>query len=939
MNAAPTIVAFGAFTFDRTTRTLCRKGERVPIGDRALDLLDALTERPGEVLSRQELESRVWPRTIVEESSLRVHVSALRRALGEGEDGARYIANVPGRGYTFVGTLLEPLQQHVEPGSALRSHEQRHNLPPLPSRPVGRDSVIQALTGMVEARRLVTVVGAGGMGKTTVAIAAAESACDLFADGVKFVDLSPVVEQARVLPMVASALGIKLPSEMGTIHLLRSLTNKRVLIVLDNCEQVIDAAANVAQELIAGSPGIHILATSRESLNVGGECVYRLGPLGLPPLDQPDDHSSPAVQLFVQRAHALDDSFTIRADTASLVHRLCRQLDGMPLAIELAAARVYTLGVHDLVSRLTDSFRVLTRGRRTAAPRHQTLQALLDWSHDLLNETDRIVLRRLAVFSGPFSIETASAVVACDIVGAASVRESVLGLVSKSLVGVDRSLGSPHCRLLVTTRAYAMQKLMASGEWNSVSRRHAERVRVRIEAVEEDIEELDVETLLSKHGLYAVLLDDMRAALDWASSPQGDSRLAISITTAGVALVHQLGVMDEFRPRMETALRQAQSLDPHDPVLELRALSALCRVAGVAAHHHAHSADFLARLRLLVCQTSDRDDKIDAIESLMTYAMGRGDYGDVIDLAREVIRLSVSPNAPSALLLGARLMAQAQHALGRHAEAAKTVEHILAHPSRRTYSKYVGSVPTSVSMRALKARIAWLCGEVDDALCIASECVELARVMTPFALGHALAIGAIPVAMWRGDLAAAGLIAELQDLANKHSLDYWASWARMCETALVLREGGQGVCVPSRLQFTAREAEMASTLHERLATQVALERADAGLAGWSAAETLRAATEQGLSEGTVDPETADLSLRRAMAIALSQTAASWALRAAMSQARLHARDAAGRGHAVGVLDRALARFTQGHATRDHVRARHLLEVLTRQDGTPLAAWV
>jgi DNA-binding winged helix-turn-helix (wHTH) protein len=399
------VLCFGPFRLAASERILEKGGVLVRLGSRALDILIALVERPTEVVTKKELFARVWPDLLVDEGNLRYHVSALRKALGEGRSGGRYVTNVSGRGYCFVA----PISRAASP-PVLLSNSLAHSpvgLSPSPTGIVGRDETVQLISEELIARRFLTIVGPGGIGKTTVAIAVGHTMLAAFDGAVHYVDFGPLGTPSLVPNIVASTVGLPGNFDDPLAALPAFLRDRRILLVLDSCEHLIESIAPMAERIFREAPEVHILATSREPLQVEGEQVHRLDPLAFPPDDEPVTAACaltfPAVQLFVERATANGSGFELNDADALIVGKVCRKLDGIALALELAAGRVGAYGIKGIASLLDGPCRLLWQGRRTASPRHQTLSAMLDWSYNLLPESERVILRRLGVRRSFFS--------------------------------------------------------------------------------------------------------------------------------------------------------------------------------------------------------------------------------------------------------------------------------------------------------------------------------------------------------------------------------------------------------------------------------------------------------------------------------------------------------------------------------------------------------
>jgi predicted ATPase/DNA-binding winged helix-turn-helix (wHTH) protein len=477
VNAAERARSFGPFQLLPAQRLLLEDDKPVRLGSRALDILIALTERAGQVVGKNELVARVWPNTFVEESNLRFQVGALRRTLGDGHGGNRYLATIPGRGYSFVAPLGEAEDLARSRPEAAASNR-LHNLPGLLTRLIGRADTVSNLVSQLPRQRFMTIVGPGGIGKTSVALATAERLLGAYENGTWLIDLAPLGEARLVPTVVATALGLGHRSENPLPGLIASLKDKKMLLVLDNCEHVIDAAATLAVSILKGAREVHILATSREPLRAEGEWVMRLPALKVPPVSASPTAAEAlaysAIQLFNERVAAAIDGFVLSDAEVAAVLEICRRLDGMPLALELAAAQVAVFGINGLAALLDDRLAVLNRGWRTAVPRHQSLRAAIDWSYDLLPAIEQTVFRRLGLFQGSFTAESAAGVAADERITAADVIESVASLAGKSLIAADVGSDVTYYRLLETTRRYALDKLAQSGEAEQTTRRHAE---------------------------------------------------------------------------------------------------------------------------------------------------------------------------------------------------------------------------------------------------------------------------------------------------------------------------------------------------------------------------------------------------------------------------------------------------------------------------------
>ena len=534
---------FGRFEVRPLQRQLLVDGEETKLGSRAFDVLITLIEQRDRLVTKHELLDAVWPGLVVEENNLVVQIGTLRKLLG-----AQVIATIPGRGYRFTA-LAEAQAAAVSSvdgagaGSAAR-FSPRSNLPEVLPALIGRDDDLAALGALLDAHRLITIVGAGGMGKTRLAERLLHQRQGNYEQGVAWVELAGLSDRALLGTTIAGALGLKADSGNPIEGLVAALRPLSMALALDNAEHLIDEVAIIAQALHDGAPRLRLIVTSQAPMKLSAERVYRLGALAVPEADVPIDEALGygAVALFVERARAADRHFELTAGNLASVIQVCAQLDGLALALELAAARVPMLGVVALAAALDERLHLLTQGRRGAPQRQRTLRAALEWSHGLLNAAEATVFRRLGVFAGGFSLDMARQVVADEITIAAdatpldawAVVDALGSLIDRSFVAADTGT-LPRYRLLESARSFALERLAAAGETALTLRRHALAVCDFLGTVDDAF--LDGELLSDQHtALARPNLDNVRAAYSWASDIAGDPQIAITLAARASAV-------------------------------------------------------------------------------------------------------------------------------------------------------------------------------------------------------------------------------------------------------------------------------------------------------------------------------------------------------------------------------------------------------------------
>jgi predicted ATPase/DNA-binding winged helix-turn-helix (wHTH) protein len=943
-------VAFGRFRVLPHRRELLADGRPIKLGGRAFDVLMALIDARGAVIGKDALMARVWSDRIVEENNLQAQISALRAVFGVERE---LIRTVPRRGYQFTGEI------HIHPadGAGTTTAELKSALPPtnLPtpiSELIGRDEELREILSLAAAHRLVTLTGPGGIGKTRLGSEVARRLLPNLVDGVWAIELAPLSDPELVPVAVATALGLELTSGTASpLSVASALRSKQLMLVLDNCEHVVDAVAEMAEALLRADPAARVIVTSREPLRAEGEWVYPVPPLAVPAEGSPDSEEPfryGAIRLFVERARAAAPHFSPDARVAAAIVGICRRLDGIPLAIELAAARAATLGIEELAARLDDRFGLLTGGHRTAMPRHQTLRATLDWSYELLTEPERVVLRRLAIFPGGFTLQAVRAVAADDEIEASAVVDCVANLVAKSLVIADAGGAMVRHRLLETTRAYSLDKLVEAGEFDGAARRHARRYLDLFEGAEAEAETRPTDEWLADYG---PTIDNLRAALDWAFSPAGDASIGVALTAAAVPLWTHLSLVEECRYRVEQALAGVGQREDRDKRREMQLAAALGAALMYTRGATPETRAAFARALEIADSLDDTDYRVRALWGLWVDRMNDGAVGDALRLAERLSLLASSSADPIALQIGERTMGFALHFLGDQANARRHIE--------RMFNRYVPELHDRpiirfqfdpwITARMRLAVILWLQGYPDQATRTVERCINDAlSINHAVTLCNAFAQGACPIALLIGDLEAAERsVTMLLERAERSGLCFWHADARCFKGVLLIRRGDvpRGLdilrnaldefsSVTSHTRYDAFLGELAEALGRLgdfpsglAALDRALDRTERTEGRWYVAELQRIRGELLLMEGAPGARAAaEDHFRQALDWARRQGALSWELRAATSLARL-LRDHGRSADATVLLQPVYDRFTEGFDTADLKAAKALLDAL------------
>ncbi|KYG20568.1 transcriptional regulator [Bradyrhizobium sp. AT1] len=932
---------------DLARRELRLSGELVPLGGRAFEILAELAQAQGQLVTKNDLTERVWRDVFVEESALRVHIAAIRKALAGDRD---MVSTTVGRGYRLLGAWRVRDNTELPLQSAAGTWPLSVNIPNASFDLIGRSTAIAQLWRLLAAYRVVSLIGPGGIGKTALALEAARTPPPSFAADRLLVELASLSDPRLVCSAIASVLGTKLEGEeISPEAIARAIGSRSLLLILDNCEHVIDAVAQLAELLVSRCAGTVIVATSREALRIEGEQVYRVPPLGVPPETGHEAAGASAygaVELFTSRAKALGSSFALDEENIGAVAAICRRLDGIPLAIEFAAARAVMLSPPKIAALLDDRFKFLTTGRRTALPRQQTLRATLDWSYDLLPEDEAWLLRQLGIFAGEFQLD---AVIAVAGDGARDVTSQLARLVAKSLVVVDIRDDRPNYRLLDTTRAYAVEKLHAGGEYADAARREAKYYSGFFAAAEADSEVMLQAEWLAIYGRH---IDNVRTSLDWAISSGGDSQVGVALTAAAVPLWVQLSLLAECRERTELALAHLDQAAANASRLrmELSAARGWSLMYGVGRAREAGPA-WAATLELAE-QLGDRDYQLRALWGLCIDQFNNGEFRKALEFANRFAEVVADSGSPVDRMMADRLLATTLHYRGEQRLAYHHIERTLSRLSDLAAKPQVirFRFDLRVSARYFQARILWLLGLADQALSVVDQNAEEGR-----ASGHALTYcsvlgqGACPISFLAGDLdAAERYCAMLLEHTERHPIRLWNLWARAFRGLLIVRRGDLATGLPllRRALELAGEArflprfllllgELAASLGEAGEVSQGLAVADEALArceareeGWYVAELWRIRGELLLHPGEHrSPHDAAQAFDRAFEVARSQGALSWELRTAISVARLR-KDGGHPADARNVLAAACGKFTEGFETVDFLNARAMMAKLT-----------
>lgn len=796
---------FGPFSVVPGKRLLTRNGVPVEIGGRALDLLIALLEQPGRVLSKYDLIDKVWPDSVVAEGSLRFHMTGLRRILGDGEEQARYIATQVGVGYAFVAPL-EKKTTAIQPASvALRAAEGVCSLPPR-AKLIGREADLQLVIDHMQQPKLFTIVGPGGVGKTSLAIEVAHRIAAQGFERVSFVDLAQVEDCALVPSALARSLEIPVQAEDPTFVLLSHLREQRLMLVIDNCEHLIDAVSTLLEQISDTAPDVGVLATSREPLRVRGEYVHWLNPLEFPRERQrlcvEELLAFPAIKLFVERASSSNAALLLEAGGGQMIADICQRLEGMALPIELAAMRVASHGLKATHALLGERFSLGWSGRRTAVPRHQTLRAMLDWSYDLLSPQERLALERFSVFVGPFSQEAAAQVAAESQHESTTAAAILDDLVCKGLVTVDHSDSTDSYRLLEMTRAYAREKLTVRGEAevNALAFRHAAFYMDLLSHLG-----TSPDAIFRHSARLASQLGNVRGALEWSFGPHGDPGLALPLAAASAPLFLHFSLLVECRSWCSRAVELLE-LGYYGTPTEMELQAALGLVLMFTRGNSEAAEKALLRAQDIAVALNDYGSQLRLLGRLQIFHERIGDFPSSLAWAEQAAVVGNILNEPAAIAIASSLTGISHHLLGDQRLARQELERSLrnslpSHPSNTIYYGFDHRNRTGLAL----ARSLWLQGFADQARHWA-ELIEAEASALQHPVTYCIAmVWILCIYIWTGDLAkAAASLERFSAVAETNALGPYIAACQGLRAAIAIRAEEPGEAVAMLEESLAR---------------------------------------------------------------------------------------------------------------------------------------
>jgi len=923
-------IIFGPFEFDREARILSRNGIPIKLRTSELDLLTVLMDNAGRHMSNDDLLKAAFRSKVPTNLNLIVQMAGLQRVLnGPGVNtGPAGLAQSPllefkkDKGYRFN---LPGAAEHE--ASEIAWTEKKHNLPPQPKRLLGREATLDQLLSALRPHCLVSVLGDGGIGKTTVALAAAYRALEGFRHGAWFVDLTGVEDRDVVADKIASTLNIPTIAASRRTELIRWLADKELLLLLDNIDHPNVGIAALLSQILEGGPMVAILATSRLPMAVEWEkriCITSLAHPPVAPMTAGIALTFPAFAFFVDCLRENGGSFDLTSEGVQLLIRLCVSLRGNPLAIELVAAQIRE-PYRDTRPIEAPTLSAIALAIASSCEQQDTVQAILEWSYENLSDKARWVLQGLSVCRREFTAATAVDISADNRVSTQEVLVCLDELSRNSLLIRDEASGSDIYHMLSIVRDFAASKVEKADGHKDFLRRHA----------------LNCVDQIRKSGVDrpdtpgAVSPEDIRAAVDWCFSNQGDALTGMRLISLTVGNRRTLYGIQDYARLLDKALARYAELQVSEPALELRLI-----VERMCINQHAENDETLmARLnhRAFELANSNYDSSGDPADLLaihqnefgLRFAEGNGPAN--LRTAQDMEALAARTGRQTEIeLLSLRMNAQACHLMGYHHKAIPLMRRARAMSDeqvRRQVSLAGERVDPRIILGIFDSRTSWLLGYPEKACADAANLVETVRSNWDYMLCYVIAFAAFPIAIWRGDTPKArGYLQDLRIRASDFKLDYWTTWSDCYACTLALLDNGSGPAnSPAPTLFTNNlQADMLATFNEGLLTKTAIDRVKNGLVGWCAPDILRSDADCGMRNGVCTAGEGQTRLLEALDLAKTQNALAWQLRIATSLGRLW-RYQGKASQAKELLAATLGQFTEGFNDSDLVSAAALLQ--------------
>lgn len=759
--------SFGVWSIDPNSRILLKEEQPISLTGRAFDVFYQLVSAQGELVTKDDLLESVWQGIVVEENSLQAQISAIRKILGTER---KLLVTEFGQGYRFLGKASIKAKQHAAITTPLIAPDKKVL--------IGRDKELAELSSLISTHSLVTVTGTGGIGKTSLVMALNSSLEERHDGQVRFIELAPIHDERQLNLAVANCLNLNNHIAHASSLDLEMLAQLQGALVLDNCEHIIDDVARMVDVLTGLAPNLKILATSQESLRIADEQVYKLNPLPTPSLAGKTAGGSvatnPAVVLFLTRARAIKYDYEHSEEELSIIAGICSRLDGLPLAIELAASRLASETVSEIYEGIDDRFNSLTTGKRTALPRHRTLFATIDWSYKLLNDEEKLFFSRLSIFAKKFTKSMVIELLSELGLSKWQVSDLLLGLTEKSLLQTEVQGKQTRYLLLESIKCYASERLEEMAEYDKLTFQYAKVCCVEVQRA--SLESLSLPTQLWQEK-YSAMMDDIRFTLDWTLKCEDHFQLGVEILEYSTPFWITLSLYDECRHYIEPLLENGFLLSEQQ---EMLLYSALGKSLSWSKGPIAKTGQCWRKALALAELHEHQETLLQACYGLWLYYLRSGEIEQSLKFANLMVERAEEFVDQDALETGKRVQGTSLHFLGRHTEAKSVLTQSIGYFSHNeTALPYRFGLDQLSAAQAFLSRALWVMGDTITGREMASKGVKRAQQ-----LEH---VSSICCALAEGECMVAALDRNYQhvlnqtkllsDIASRSNLHFWKSYS------------------------------------------------------------------------------------------------------------------------------------------------------------------